>query len=42
MRKDDFLQNGINDFFKQIYMLEIPVGEIVEMYNQYYKQQKNK
>jgi DNA-binding transcriptional regulator YhcF (GntR family) len=40
MRKEDFLQNGINDFFKQLRMLEIPVGEIVEMYHQYCKQQE--
>ena len=40
MRKDYFLQNEINDFFKQIYMLEIPIQEIVEMYNKYSKQQE--
>lgn len=42
IRKNDFLQNEINDFFKQIYMLEIPITEIVEMYNNYCKQQENK
>ena len=40
MRKEQFLQNEINDFFKQIYMLEIPVNEIVDMYNQYSNLQK--
>jgi len=40
MRKEYFLQNEINDFFKQIYMLEIPIRKIVEMYNQYSKQQE--
>ena len=40
MRKDFFLQNEINDFFKQIYMLEIPMPEIVEMYNKFIKQQE--
>ncbi|MDR2385078.1 MAG: GntR family transcriptional regulator [Tannerella sp.] len=42
MRKEYFLKNEINDFFWQIYMLEIPVDEIVTMYNNYSKQQKNK
>jgi len=40
MRKEFFLQNEINDFFKQIYMLEIPLQEIVEMYNEFSKQQE--
>ena len=35
MRKEYFLQNEINDFFKQINMLEIPINEIVDMYNKY-------
>ncbi|MDR0393678.1 MAG: GntR family transcriptional regulator [Tannerella sp.] len=35
IRKHDFLQNEINDFFKQIHMLEIPIEEVVEMYNNY-------
>ena len=38
MRKEYFLHNEINDFFKQINMLEIPIQEIVEMYNNYSKQ----
>jgi len=38
MRKEDFLQNEINDFFKQIYMLEIPIEEIIKMYDKYSKQ----
>ena len=40
MRKEDFLKNEINDFFRQVYMLEIPMQEIVEMYNKYSKQQE--
>jgi DNA-binding transcriptional regulator YhcF (GntR family) len=40
MRKKYFLENEINDFFKQIYMLEIPIGEIVDMYGKYSNQQK--
>ncbi len=40
IRKEYFLRNEINDFFKQVYMLEIPINEIVEMYNQYSKQQE--
>jgi len=41
MRKEYFLQNEINDFFKQIYMLEIPIGEIVDMYDKYLIINKN-
>ena len=41
LRKESFLKNEINDFFKQIYMLEIPVNEIVDMYNTFSNQQKN-
>jgi Predicted transcriptional regulators len=40
MRKESFLQGEINDFFRQIYMLEISMQEIVEMYNNYSKQQE--
>jgi Predicted transcriptional regulators len=40
MRKEYFLRNEINDFFRQIYMLEIPMHEIVEMYNIFSKQQE--
>ena len=38
MRKEYFLKHEINDFFKQIKMLDIPMQEIVEMYNKYNKQ----
>ena len=41
LRKAHFLQNEIDDFFKQLYILNIPVEEIVEMYQQYVKQQEN-
>ena len=40
IRKEFFLQNEINDFFRQIHMLEIPMQEIVEMYNEFSKQQE--
>ncbi|MDR2679752.1 MAG: GntR family transcriptional regulator [Tannerella sp.] len=40
MRKEYFLKNEINDFFRQICMLEIPIDEIVDMYNNYSKQQE--
>ena len=40
LRKERFLQNEINDFFKQIYMLEIPANEIVDMYEKYSNQIK--
>ena len=40
MRKEYFLKNEINDFFRQIHMLEIPIQEVVEMYNNYNKQQE--
>ncbi|MDR2144996.1 MAG: GntR family transcriptional regulator [Tannerella sp.] len=42
LRKEHFLQNEINDFFKQIHLLEIPIGEIVAMYEKYSNQLNNK
>jgi Predicted transcriptional regulators len=42
MRKEIFLKNEINDFFKQIYMLDIPIREIEKMYDIYVKQQETK
>jgi DNA-binding transcriptional regulator YhcF (GntR family) len=39
LRKEYFLQNEIYDFFKQINMLEIPIKEIVTMYEKYSNQQ---
>ena len=42
LRKAYFLQNEINDFFKQLTMLDIPINEIVDMYNKYTNQLKNK
>ena len=38
LRKIQFLENEIYDFFRQIRLLEIPVEEIVCMYQQYVKQ----
>lgn len=40
IRKDYFLRHEINDFFKQIYMLDIPIEKITEMYNRYKQQEK--
>ena len=40
IRKDAFLQSEINDFFRQIHLLEIPIDEIIDMYNKYSKQQE--
>jgi len=39
LRKESFLQNEIYDFFKQIHILDIPIGKIVAMYDQYSNQQ---
>lgn len=39
MRKTEFLENEIYDYFRQIYLLDIPMEEIVGKYNQYVKQQ---
>ena len=41
LRKSHFLENEINDFFRQIQLLDIPIEEIVSMYQQYVKQQNN-
>jgi len=41
LRKSHFLENEINDFFKQIQLLDIPIEEIVGMYKQYVKQLNN-
>ena len=41
IRKEYFLNNEINDFFKQIYMLEIPIDDIVNMYGKYLIINKN-
>ena len=40
LRKNSFLQNEINDFFRQIHILEIPINEIVSMYDKYCNQLK--
>jgi DNA-binding transcriptional regulator YhcF (GntR family) len=41
LRKSRFLENEINDFFRQIHLLDIPPEEIVDMYQQYVKQLNN-
>lgn len=40
IRKSEFLETEIYDYFKQIYLLGIPMEEIVEKYDQYVKQQE--
>jgi DNA-binding transcriptional regulator YhcF (GntR family) len=40
MKKEDFYTNDINHFFRQIEMLGISIDEIVDMYNNYSKQQE--
>lgn len=42
MRKQNFLKDEINDFFKQIHILDIPIEEVLKMYNEYKKQQEDK
>ncbi|NDV65972.1 GntR family transcriptional regulator [Bacteroides sp. 224] len=42
IRKTYFLQHEIDEFFRQIRLLNIPIEEIVSKYNQYIKQQENK
>ena len=42
LRKENFLKDEIKDFFKQIYMLDIPMQEIEDMYQSYVKLQENK
>ena len=39
LRKESFLKNEINDFFRQIHILDIPISKIVAMYDQYSNQQ---
>lgn len=41
IRKTRFLQNEIDDFFRQIYLLNIPIEEVVTMYHQYVQQKAN-
>lgn len=42
IRKTYFLQHEVDEFFRQIRLLNIPIEEIVGMYHQYIKQQENK
>jgi len=41
LRQSHFLDNEISEFFRQIYLLDIPMEKIVNMYQQYVKQQNN-
>jgi DNA-binding transcriptional regulator YhcF (GntR family) len=41
IQKTEFLENEIYDYFKRIFLLNIPMEEIVERYNNYVKQQVN-
>jgi DNA-binding transcriptional regulator YhcF (GntR family) len=40
-RKETFLQEDVSDFFEKMSQLEIPIEEIVCMYN-HYKHKNNK
>ncbi len=40
-RKNTFLHEELEDVFKHIYTLEIPIEEIVARYQEYQNQQKN-
>ncbi|EGK02224.1 GntR family transcriptional regulator [Dysgonomonas gadei] len=39
LRKNTFMKEEAEDFFKQIYTLDIPIEDIVEMYKEYIKKQ---
>ena len=41
LRKSQFLENEINEYFRQIHLLDIPIEEITGMYKQYIKQFNN-
>lgn len=41
MRKSEFMEKEIYDYFRQIYLLGIPMKEIVDKYDNYVKQQEN-
>lgn len=41
-QKENFMTEQLSDFFRQIYVLDIPIEKIVEMYKEYCKQQSNK
>ena len=42
MRKDSFLKSDVNDFFQQLYTLNIPMERIIDMYDKFIeKQNKN-
>jgi GntR family transcriptional regulator len=40
LRKTEFLQHEMADFFKQIHLLDIPIEDIVAKYKLYVKQQE--
>ncbi|MDH8701732.1 GntR family transcriptional regulator [Dysgonomonadaceae bacterium PH5-43] len=40
-RRDKFLENELNDFFRNIYVLNISMEEITEMYSNYVKLKNN-
>ena len=41
LRKFHFIEYEINDFFRKIQLLDIPMEDITNMYQLYVKQQKN-
>jgi len=40
-QKDNFMKEELNEFFKQIYLLDIPIDKIIEMYKEYCNKQSN-
>jgi DNA-binding transcriptional regulator YhcF (GntR family) len=42
LRKSRFIENEVNDFFRQILLLDISMEEIAGMYQHYVKQLKDK
>ena len=40
-QKESFMTEELDDFFKQIYLLDIPIERIMEMYKDYCNKQSN-
>jgi len=40
LRKETFMKEEAKDFFRQVYILGIPIEDIVKMYNEYIMNQK--
>lgn len=42
VQKEHFMQNELNDFFRQLYLLQIPLSDIITRYEEYYNNQLKK